>query len=1218
MRYRLYRRSMLLTLFLMLAIILPSAVPSVLRAQEEPTSEPTMGSEVPPEPQPTEPQPVDREPTVVSTPTPEVLPTLEATSLPETATEQPATDATAPEQVQGPVKFDVTIAPGSIKSGATITYTYVMTNTTSGAVNPKVRLRWVDFNETDKNGIVQYCAVVACPAESIQGGITVSAAEKLTINSQPVYQYTIGNLGAGQSARFSVRLRTRPERYPTTGKEPVRPAGSGELFLNDNFSSPVSQDTANTLIVGPVFVLTKAVAANTPAKVYPLETVEFTVNVGNATAPGDVINGRIRADAIDATNVTLVDTFPAGSSFVSAEGNPTVDAQRKTLTWVIPQVARGQTVSYKVRFKKENLATECGVLNNKLYHATSPQMPLRTATETYRIDGRAASHPVIIPLEVQSVTADPSSAIFGSESRLTIKVRSFYNQAITGLKLNYVIQSNAYYIASSATPAPSTQPGAGLGETIEWTFNMPAASLSTPATAEFSLRVRGGYTRTVAGTSGVAKLIAPAEVPAACVKNVTGRVNLLPRVSVIHEADIEPIDGVNIVEQDAEIPITIQVKNEGAETAPNVTIFSLLPLEEGADFSYVQDSSQVNGNPREPDEVRNGRNGTIEWQGINIPAGETITVDYQLRVKGNEFFRYCIGVGAAINDSADETVNRRSGPICVKINPNFELEKIADRATINSTPSAPGGEVKFTLRLTNRSGQTYQVGLFDKLGAFTYLSQESGYAQPSPEGGNTLEWPVQSLAPNQTIEAVIRTRVPAECVTKEYVNEALFVFVGNDGTSYIVQTIPRTEARVKHNCGTNRIEYQVAADKQTISLKDVVKYTVTVKNLNSTAEIRDIDVTSVLPEGFTFESMASDSQTRTNPQQSTRSDGKIKLVWRIPQLAANASYRITFNGRSGDIVGNFDNWVRAIAPNLLEAVCRGTCTTPITDQGETIIYSRGTTTVKPLHTALPELVNADQCAEPDEERTYSLSLINTNSHAYASTAVTVTLPLGLHFKSALGIAPSRITYERDGRTTLLWTGLTVPAKPANATSALVKLQIQLIAGRVFGELETQAVVSSPDGAIPRQDGIDNPKVKICVDEAALAKDASKRVIDPNEEFIYQIMAVNPGTSAISLNIEDTLPSQLTFVGNVSGANPTRNGNQLSWSNVNVPAAANGVPGLLALRFRVKLTGGNSGDLVRNTATVTGGTQINTEYNFIEIEIRRRSNVYLPLVRQGPR
>jgi hypothetical protein len=111
------------------------------------------------------------------------------------------------------------------------------------------------------------------------------------------------------------------------------------------------------------------------------------------------------------------------------------------------------------------------------------------------------------------------------------------------------------------------------------------------------------------------------------------------------------------------------------------------------------------------------------------------------------------------------------------------------------------------------------------------------------------------------------------------------------------------------------------------------------------------------------------------------------------------------------------------------------------------------------------------------------------------------------------------------------------------------------------------------------------------------------------------MAVNPGTSAISLNIEDTLPAQLTFVGNVSGAAPTRNGNQLSWANVNVPAASNGVPGIAALRFRVKLTGGNSGDKVRNTATVSGGAQINTEFSNIEIEIRRRSNIHLPMVRR---
>jgi uncharacterized repeat protein (TIGR01451 family) len=432
----------------------------------------------------------------------------------------------------------------------------------------------------------------------------------------------------------------------------------------------------------------------------------------------------------------------------------------------------------------------------------------------------------------------------------------------------------------------------------------------------------------------------------------------------------------------------------------------------------------------------------------------------------------------------------------------------------------------------------------------------------------------------------------------------------------VVQSIPRTEVKVRHNCGTNKLEYQVAVDRAIISLQDQIKYTITIKNLNATGGLTNIDVFNILPEGYKFVSMSTEGQIRTAPTQATRADGRIKLTWRIPTLAANASTKIVFSGRSGDIVGDFDNWVRATAADLLEASCRGTCTLPITDDGETVIYSRGITAVKPLHTALPEITSADSCAVPDEERIYSLSLINTNNHPYASTAVTLTLPLGLHFMDSLGVGPTKITNETDGRTTVVWNNILVPAKPANATSALVKIQVELRVGHVWDDLTAQALISSPDGSIPRQDGVDDPTVKMCIDGAALAKDASKLIVDQNNEFIYQISVVNPESSALTLTIADQLPSQVTYVAQVSGPAPTRNGSQLTWSNISVPALSNNKPGLATIKFRVKVTGGKEGDIVRNTATTSAtSAQVKNEYSSSDVQIRERSNVYLPLIKK---
>ena len=1206
-----HRTSLAAALLLIIALLLGSLHPSGTLAQEPPT-ETLSPTQEPPPAEPTSDQvfeivpaqepdstalPAEQEPTVEAEPTP----TPEPEAVPEVM---------IPNQVQGVVKLDATIAPGSLKSGDTITYTYIMTNTTGAAVNPKLRLRWVDFSETDRGGIVQFCAAASCPSESAQGGISVGSAEKLTINSQPVFQYTVSNLAAGQSARFSIRLRTRTDRYPQTGKEPTRPAGSAQLFLNDNFSSPISEDTANTQIVGPVFVPSKAVT-NTAAKVYPLETVEFTISVGNATGTGDVINGRTRADALDATTVKLVDSIPLGSEFVSAEGNPAIDTQRKTLTWDIPSLLKGQTVTFKVRFKKTNTAQDCGRLSNTLYYVTSPQMPIRIGSTPYQIDGRGVSANVITPLEIQSISADPAGPIYGTESRLTIKVRNFFNQPITGLKLIYFIQSNAFYLPNTATPTPGVTPGSGTGGQIEWTFNMPAGGVDTPVTSEFTLRIRGAYTSLVANGSGLAQLVIPDSIPSSCTRTLTGRANLQPRIILSKFTDVQPISGKYYAEQGEEFPYTLEIKNQGVEDANGMTVYDAFPFKGGSNFSYVQGSAKLNGAAfRDPDVLQNGVGGRVQWEGLNIPLGNSIQISYQLRIEGNEFDEYCTVAGGVLNE---ETITVRSNQLCVKINPDFLVEKSANVATLSNQPQ---GEVKFTLKLTNQSGKSYQVGLYDELGSFSFTSQESGYASPSLGNPNNLEWPLTTLAPGQNIQAVIRTKIPNECITKDYINEARFLFVANDGSKYVVQSIPRTEVKVRHNCGTNKLEYTAAVDRPIISLQDQVKYTITIKNLNTTGELTNIDVFNILPEGFKFVSLSTEGQVRTAPTQTTRADGRVKLSWRIPTLASNASTKIVFNGRSGDIVGDFDNWVRATATNLLEATCRGICTLPITDEGETVIYSRGITAVKPLHTALPEITSADSCATPDDERTYSLSLINTNSHPYASTAVTLTLPLGLHLEDSLSLSPTKVIYETDGRTTVVWNNIIVPAKPANSSSALVKIQLQLRIGRVWDDLTAQAQISSPDGSIPRQDSVDDPTVKMCIDGAAIAKDASKLLIDPSNEFIYQISVVNPESSPLTLTVGDLLPSQLTYVAQVSGPTPTRTGSQLTWSNLSVPATNNGKPGIATIKFRVKLTGGGAGDTVRNTATVSASSgQVKSEYGSVDVKVRQRSNLYLPLVKK---
>lgn len=181
------------------------------------------------------------------------------------AAEQEPVSVTAegtPAALQGIVKLDVS-TPDEIRAGGYITYTYAYTNTgAAAATGIKLRATWTRFKPADTGGIDQYCdpptTSGANPCDVLAGSLRGPHVQMLGLIAGGA-DYSIGDLAGGQSGRFSVLLRARSDVYPQANKSLVRPAGSGQLFLNGS-NVPTSEDTAATLITGPVMVLSKRLA----------------------------------------------------------------------------------------------------------------------------------------------------------------------------------------------------------------------------------------------------------------------------------------------------------------------------------------------------------------------------------------------------------------------------------------------------------------------------------------------------------------------------------------------------------------------------------------------------------------------------------------------------------------------------------------------------------------------------------------------------------------------------------------------------------------------------------------------------------------------------------------------------------------------------------------------------------------------------------------------
>jgi uncharacterized repeat protein (TIGR01451 family) len=1149
---------------------------------------------------------VEQPPDEAATTDPTIEPTVEDVPEDTAPAGEPlrAASNVQPLGVQGVIGLDVS-APDTIRAGEYITYTYTYTNTSSSSVSGvEIDTIWANAHttKTSSNAVFQYCPAAPDPitancgllTDSVQGP-TVEVIKAPTLSGTSVtMRVRLGALGAGQNGKFSVRVRSNAAKYPKTGETITRPASSGRLYLSGQ-TTPTSEDTANTMIIGPVFVLTKTPTST--EKIYPVaDTVEFVIQVGNASAPGDIVSGQRRADATPATNVVLTDTFPSGSELVSA--TPSGSVSGTVISWTIPRLEVGQVVEFRVRFRKVDNSISCDRLSNRTYNVTSNEMPMNGSLR-YNVTGNAASVEIIAPMVIKSIVAAPPSVIYGNESTITIVVQNFWNQALSGVQLHYDIQPNAYYIAGSANPAPTLAPtGATLGGRVTWTFSMDAGTKTTPTEKTFSLKVRGGYTRTGTGT---AQVVPPTGVPAGCIKTKNGDVDLKPRLAVKKYTDADPstnIGNVYMVNKGQQFWYLIDITNNGVADATDVDLVDLIPSEMGANFSYVVGSATLNGVREDPDSFTNGAGGSIIWNNFYVPVGQTIRLRYALLVDGYYYVDYCNNVEVT---SGGEDIQYISDKVCVKMNPQIVVTK-----TANKSSGAPGEEVEFRLTLTNRESATFRVGLYDYLREFIYVRQVSGYAAPEV-GTNTLAWPLVNLGPGQQLQAVIIARLPDPCAKTSYENEALFGAEISPGVPAVVQPIPPVKARV--SC--SRLEYSKTVDRTTVSLGDKHIYTLTIKNANPDSPISNVVVDDMLPQGFSYVAMDGTSGFKGTPTQSARPDGRTRLSWTIPSIATNATTTIKFIALSGSVVGNHENWAIASVDGA-PGTCKTGCVT-VTEGDTAVTYAAKAVSVQPMITIAPEFLQT-ACAKPGDKRTYRLTIVNTNTHAYSNTTITATLPFGLNYVQSSPTAPSpRVITDHTGVTTLTWVNQTIPAKPANAFGSQVILEVELEVGNVWGELATVEQATSPDGLIPRKDGVQNASILVCPTQPSIAKEANRSIVRIGDEIRYIISLANTNVTAINATVVDQLPENVSYVGMVSGPAPTIVNKTLTWSSLSVPAAAGGKAGLTQLIFTVRVDTGEAGTTFTNTATVTSSAgAFDTTHNSVQALVAT-SILYFPVL-----
>ena len=1162
---------------------------------------------------------------------------------------------------QGGVSVSILSSPARLRSGQDLTYTVTYSNNSGVTLsNARIKITWNFWSvgrptTLDPDKFQQHCrdtGVNACGPLNVSGPpITRSGSADYNLTTAVGgFTYTIGDgtLANGASGSFQIALRVPEFVYPVFGKDPRRPSASAEFLVG---SDNTARATANTsaLVEGPLFRLEKErTASGLTPRILPTQTGEYRLRLANVD----------REDAITATNVKLTDIIPIGAEFVSSVRGPdrtnfpptvTTINGRPALVWTLAQLARGESVDIFVTFRKLDVLPCDRMTNRKTeYYVTSDEVPFKlNTTERYTFAPQTGDVIYNVRPPVEVVFGPTQTVIFGERGSFTFKVRNYWPQPLNGLQVKIELQPNVRYVPGSASNVGSftTQPpSSGNGGFLIWTINMPAGNINTPVEQSFSFEVTARYSTVGNGLGSgttLGDVIVPTGVPQNCSLGDIGGFKVVPRLEVAKYSEADRSGTTYIARNNQPFQYIISLSNNGSSQMTGIEVRDLLPAGNQADFSYVLNSATIDsGNPDEGTSfepaISSTTVGTLEritliWSDITLAPGETRYIRYNVITRGQLQTRtYCNDLdqqsmmNALINPNTGqpgEEINFTSAKACVSITPNIQVSKFFSDAngvnqgttkTVNGPVPSGGQELYFTLVITNaETTTTYTASLVDF--APSALAFQNVVATNLPAGkqtpdisGDTWAWPTFAIAPGQTYTVRIRTLFNPPCITGEYKNRVGYDFFDSTtGRTTRVSPRPPIEAVIDYRCGSNRLDYEIKVDRKTLGLRDRGLFTITVRNLNTSAPLNGVSAYAYLPPRFLYSETVNSSLYAFAGQRSLP-DGRTEVRWNVAPIPAGGKVDILFRAAAADIISIEKVYARATADNLLSATCRSLnrCVSYTVDnQAYDVGWEEVAT--QPLHTYTPRIERITECAVSGEERLYTLTMLNTNVIPYRNTVVTLTLPIGLtYLRPDTGMpAPDSVipitTGAQAGSTQLVWRNLTVPPKPTSGNVSELPLAIWLQVGQVWSDQGTNAEVTSPDGIIPRTDGEVDPTVRICVDGPAVAKTANIKTLpsvnpgDPNPTFLYHIEVVNPTDNAFTISLRDVLPAGVRFDAMLSGPAPaistTGGRTVLTWNNRTVPAQSGTAIGRLALLFRVTVNPSQVSGSLTNTVEIVNSS-----------------------------
>jgi uncharacterized repeat protein (TIGR01451 family) len=743
-----------------------------------------------------------------------------------------------------------TASAATVTAGEAFFYTITVTN--SGGPSTA---SGVTVTDTLPAGITFDSGTITRGGVSTSTGITAVGS---------VVTAVVGDLGVGE--QVTIRLNVTPDQTATGNTINTAEVTSTETDSNE-------ADNEDTATVAVTAIIDLVLDKSGPATVVAGQQASYSITVRN--------NG-----PSNATGVSILDSLPAGTSFVSGSGATFNSATAGQVTATIGSIASGSTATITMLVAVPASAAGSTLTNTASVTADQSELP---ATQGNESDSVPTTVVASIDLDIDKV-GQSATVVPGNQFVYTITVDNLGPSNATGVVVEDVLPAGVSLVSVFEGTTDLTSTTTTNGQIITLPLgSIPAADAARQFT--FTVAVASSVTTNLTNTVTVRSNEQASEIDTDN-NSSTANTTVSPNATLI----VSKTDNIDPAIPGDTLTYTITVQNTGASDATSVVVTDSLPT-----GVTVTGSSAPGGTA-----TQSGSTLTLPFG--TVAAGTTASATVTVQIAGTARTSITNNVSVTGTGVTGGTLTNSQ---TTTLTPVYDVTIAQSVTPVNV---AGGDTATFTIVVTNAATS---ISTATGVTVTNTLPAGLNFANATLDGvaiSSLTNIPIPNLAPGGTSTIMVVATVDAGTAAGQNLTNTAAITTAPGETNVLTNT---STAAVTINLANRSIAGRVVVDSNFSGQLETAERTSTSNGLAG-AVVTVIDssgatvaqMTTTADGSYLFENLLPGTYTVTATLPTTTASGTSGLV----PVAAVAGNGATASG-TGPITVNLQNTVNASTNN---------------------------------------------------------------------------------------------------------------------------------------------------------------------------------------------------------------------------------------------------------------------------------------------------------------